>query len=546
MLKMVVADDDVLVLETIGGMFEWETFGIQIVGFAKDGEEALRLCEVHQPHILLTDIKMPLISGLEVAMALREQQKDIRIMIISGVQDFDFARTALEIKVEGYILKPIQVDEVSRVIRKVVGSIQLDLNKEQMLSGMRRQIQEHHSQMRDIFLRNLIEGNYTCEKEVEDKLTYFGIDWKIDRQAVVAVLTIDHYAETVRDKGELDKQLLSFAVIKVAGDVLENYGNGYAVMLSENRFALLLDGKRQRSVSHIDIGREVVDNLQSLLSISASMGIGNAADTLLELGYSYENACQVVSQKFYRGTGVILAAEDILCEGDYERIEYSSWFAKLFTLRSTLLTELKHGDSDRLQQCLTQLFDLLSQKKVFGTEYVRSMCTELAASVCHLFYDLDFEKSHEKIDPKEIINQVLLADTVHDMKTVIADACSLYIEIYVTQYQNRHSDLVNRVVHIIDQRYMENLTIGSIANEVFVTQNYICLIFKREMGITLNTYLTKVRLSEACRLLTDTQLKIWQIAQLTGYENTHYFSTVFKKTIGMQPLQYRQQDMNKI
>lgn len=539
MLKMVIADDDRLVLETLRDVVDWNAHGIEVVALAADGEEALRLCELHRPDILFTDIKMPVISGLEVAMTLREQGSEIKIIIISGVQDFDFARTALDIKVEGYILKPIQLDEVNRILRKTVNNISLEQNRDQMLSEMRQQLEEHHLEMKDAFVRNLVTGNYKTNEEIADKLKYFGLDFHPGSQAVAAVLAIDRYADAVNEKPEQDKYLLSYGVMKVLRELIEGGEFGYTTMLSENRFVMLLKTKLPASVSHADIGSEVIEKVKSFVKVSASIGIGNVASSLLELSYSYENACRMVSQKFYRGIGVVLSAEDIMQDGQADKLEYASGFSQLFRLRKSLLEELGNGDAKRQQECLRQLFALLVKEHVFGTEYVRSMCTELAATICHMVYELSNAGETKKIDPQRVINQILSAETVADMSLVIGEICEYYISQYTMQHQHRHSDLVGRIIRIIRERYMENLTIGMIADEVFVTQNYICLIFKREMGMTLNNYLTKVRMEKACSLLEETMLKVWQIAQMTGYENTHYFSTVFKKHMGMQPQQYR-------
>ena len=539
MLKMILADDDELVLEMLQTVIDWSALNIQITALAKNGEEALELCREHSPDILFTDIKMPVISGLEVAMTLQDWGSATKIIIVSGAQDFDFARTALDMKVEGYVLKPIRIEEVTRIIQKTVKNILLEQNQDQVRAAMCRQIEEHKNELCEIFLRNLVEGYFTTSAEVCDKIEYFNLDLQLDTPITIAILTIDSYAQMVKKKGENDKQFLNFAITKVVQEILKLNDMGYAVMLTENRFAMLLKAEQSNNILHEDLLREIIDKLQDFLSVSASIGLGNIANGLLELRYSYDNAYQVVAQKFYRGTGVILYSDDVLYNGEFERLEFTSGFSQLFALRRKLLEELKTGDSEQCNVCLTDLFALLSQKNTFEIEYVRSMCIELAATICHIFYELAKRESAKEIDPRDIINRILLADTVHDIGPIISKLCDLYLLTHEKQLQNKHSTLVKQVLAIIHEHYMHNLTIKAIADEIYVTPNYISLIFKREMGTTLNAYLTQIRLEKACQLLKQEHLKIWEIAHMVGYENTHYFSTLFKKVFGVQPQQYR-------
>jgi two-component system response regulator YesN len=128
MLKMIIADDEQIVRNGLKKIFPWEEFGIEIIAESANGQETLELCNQLCPDILFTDIRMPLMDGLEVALKLREQGSNIKIIILSGVQDFNFAKTAMDINAEGYILKPIKINELKEVIKKVIRNISMEFS----------------------------------------------------------------------------------------------------------------------------------------------------------------------------------------------------------------------------------------------------------------------------------------------------------------------------------------------------------------------------------------------------------------------------------
>jgi two-component system response regulator YesN len=212
MLKMIIADDEFIVRDGLSSIIPWNEYGIEVIAEAADGQEAYELCMQLKPDILFTDIRMPLMDGLEVAMKLKETESDIRIIIISGVQDFNYAKIALNINAEGYILKPVKLDELKDVVKKVAGSILEERGKAVELQNLKDQLYENMPAVREKFLRNLISGLYQEEQFIQSKLDYFNIPLKPDEGVTVAVLQIDDFGRMTDGSPEEDRQLLSFSV----------------------------------------------------------------------------------------------------------------------------------------------------------------------------------------------------------------------------------------------------------------------------------------------------------------------------------------------
>jgi two-component system response regulator YesN len=199
MLKMIIADDEYNVREGLKEVVQWKELGIEIVADAADGQEAFELCRQLKPDILLTDIRMPMMDGLEAALKLKELEDPVRIIIISGAQDFNYAKTALSLNADGYILKPIKIHELQDTVKKVVASISMERNREEKNQQLKQQLHENMPVLREKFLANLIQGLYKSEQDALNKLEFFGLPLEIDSLLVVAVLQIDEYEKRSKD-----------------------------------------------------------------------------------------------------------------------------------------------------------------------------------------------------------------------------------------------------------------------------------------------------------------------------------------------------------
>ena len=410
---------------------------------------------------------------------------------------------------------------------------------------LKRQLKENRSMMRETFLRNLVLGTCGSRREIEDKLQYFELDLRYESSNLVCVMRVNDYAKCTQHMSELDKQLLLFSIQNITQELLGNNSAGLVVVLNDNEFVLLLDGRLQRTQTLEDLLGEIADSMLSFLDIPLSIGVGNCAFHLGELKYAYDNAVRAISQRFYREDAAILSVEDVLLRKEKDKIEYSSKFAQINAARESFLAQVKGGEEAASRRELNGLFALLSQGHVLGIEYVKGLCIELAGVLCRMLLELEETGRESFLLVQDEMKRIFEAETIAAMEEILTAMAGRYCNTYQALYATRYGNLVKTIIDMIDSRYMEDLTLLAIAEAVYMTQNYICLIFKRETGMTINAYLTRVRLQKACRLLDESKLKVWQIAEQVGYENAHYFSTVFKKAMGVQPQQYRQRHQDE-
>jgi len=537
MLKMIIADDESFVRNGLKNIIDWVSFGIEIIADAEDGLEALELCQKLQPDILFTDIRMPIMDGLEVAMKLKELELDIRTIIISGIQDFNYAKTALDVDVEGYILKPVKIDELTELIKKVVSRIKLERNNQSEMINLKLQLQEHFPIIREKFLRNLVFGVYSDDLQLKNKLEYFKLSFEPQESFMAAVLQIDDYGKTIDNTSEEDKQLLSFSISNILEEIITNYDSGVSFCLNENEFIIIFKQNALFNGKYMDICEEIISLLGKFLHISVSIGIGRSVSGLLSIISSFSDARSALQYKFYTGKGSILDIRDIniMNEITSESTSHSS----LYDIEDQLMNFTKSGDSEGAGKTIDRLFDHLCSDRSIPVDYIQSICVELVCITSRTIQDLGENIDHIAGNRSGIIETVYKAENAIELKNYIH---SIFVKItdYLSQkYSQKNSRVINKIKEMIEQRYQEDISVAKISEEVFLTPNYISMIFKKEMNETISEYITKIRMEKAKTLLKTTDLRILEVAEKVGYEDPHYFTKVFKKYTGVLPQKYR-------
>ncbi len=539
MITVLLADDDFLVRETLYEIVPWKELGMEVIAQAENGKQALNMCIELKPDILFTDIKMPFLNGLEVAISLQELDIKTKIVLISGIQDFNYAKTALSINAAGYILKPIQIKEIIEVLKKIRNSIDMEQNREEVYYRLKVQLEENMYLMRDKFLNNLVMDIISDQNLISEKLEYFQIPLKVNESIIIAVAEIDDYVKRVADKAESYKQFLNFSVKNIIEETLVNHQAGVCVYTNDNQFVIIFN----RKFSSEEKMTVIFDEMQELLSdfnkITLSIGVGNQVSGMEALADSYNNALSALNYKFYTGKNSIIHIGDISNTQKLYQMSDFNVYSNLNLMQKELLSQIKLGDTEKLSNTVEKYFAFLTEVKLFTEEYIRGVCIELIINVYQEIFKT--ETDVQEIFPHYLnsVQTVLKSETVFDMKQTVYQMLEHICKYFKSKYHLKHGNLVSQIKELAEKRYMENITLSDIANEVYMSPNYICSVFKKETGITINEYLIKVKMDAAKNMLKDTRMKILEIAEKLGYENPHYFSYSFKKYTGQTPQQYR-------
>ena len=539
MITVILADDDFLVRETLYEIVPWRELGMEVIGQAENGKEALNMCLETRPDILFTDIKMPFLNGLEVAISLQELDISTRIVLISGIQDFNYAKTALSINAAGYILKPIQIKEIIEILKKIRNSIDMERNREEVYSRIRLQLDENLHLMKEKFLNNLVLGVVTDLNEIDEKLEYFQIPLSVKENIIIAVAEIDDYTKRTKNKPVNYKQFLNYSVMNIIEETLNNHQAGVCVYTRDNQFVLLLNKKFCNEERMASLFEEIGDLLHDFNDITVSIGVGNQVTSFESISISFNNALNALNYKFYTGKNSIIHIGDISNSQKLNQLSDFNVYTKLSSMQKELLSQIKLGDIARLSGTVDRYFEFLTRVEMFTEEYIRGVCIELIINAYQKIFETEIEV--QEIFPHYLssVQAVLKAETVIEMKLTVNKMLEHVCSYFGRKYNLKHGNLVTQIKELAQKRYMENITLGDIANEVYMSPNYICSVFKKETGETINEYLMKVKMEAARDMLKNTRMKILEIAEKLGYENPHYFSYSFKRYTGQTPQQFR-------
>lgn len=532
-LRMIIADDEYNVREGLREVVPWGEMGIEVIAVAADGPEALELCRSLKPDILLTDIRMPMLDGLEAANQLRQSNSPIRIIIISGVQDFNYAKTALNLNADGYILKPVKLNELQDVVGKAAASIRAERSREESERKLQAQLKENMPALKEKFLSNLILGMYRDNGDLTDKLGFFGLSLHHAYALRVAVLQIDDYEQAVERYSEENKQLIAFSVNNILEEILAAHKAGITFNPNENRFIVVFQHTSADDHRYEQMIQDMVDSASTYLKLTLSVGIGNSVRKATEVQYSYREAEEAIGYKFFTGKGSILHISD------FDRKRLHMEYVSIYEEQNKLISFMKLGKSEEVDQCLMRLFDQLSRDRNCPIAYVQSIGVELVNMASKAFHEwgerLDAVIPDMTAVIADIYNQDNIADLIARLQALFGEITTFFLH----KNNQKNSGTIKRIKNIIQQRYMENLTVGRLSEEVYLSPNYISLIFKQETGTTITEYMTGIRMEAAKELLKSPDLKVLEVAEMIGYENATYFSTVFKKYTGMHPQKYR-------
>jgi two-component system response regulator YesN len=540
-LKLIIADDETKVRNGLMNVIPWQDYGIQVVGDADNGAKALELCQQLEPDILFTDIRMPIMDGLQTAQKLKEAGSRTKVILISGIEDFTFAQTALSLNVTNYILKPVKIDELKEIIRQTVETIQLEKFQEKNIQKIKLKLQENMPIVRTDFFQNLISGKHIKNHELAEKLTFLEIPLLMDASVQAAVFQVDDYDQTKWAKSEEERQLLKFSIMNIMDEIMGNHRAGVFFSRGQNEFAVIFNEETIRENKYGEICEETISCINKYLNVMCSVGIGSRVPCLNKVSLSYSDALSALQYKFYTGNNSILNI------GDLNKMMHSNdavtpGYNDLYLTENALMSSIRLGDLASTKQIADNLFEMFNTEKKHAVEYVQSVCIEFLFTALRSAYESGDDFSKIGLNQKDIIERINAIGSIHSLKNDMNGVLLQMARYYAQKYNSNKSSAVNKIQDIVKRRYGEELSLVKISEEVHFTPSYISQIFKQETGTTLIEFITKTRVEKARELLKNTDHMISEIATMVGFENPHYFSSVFKKYVGVRPNDFRAED----
>ena len=542
MLKIFLAEDEVVVRETIKRMIPWEELGFGLVGEAADGEMALPLLIRQQPDLLITDIKMPFMDGLTLARLAKKEIPGLKVVILSGYDDFNYAKQAIGIGVEDYLLKPITKNALIERLSEIRSRYEHEKTQKEYYEKFQREMQAYEKNSSRDFFEALVGGSMDM-MEVYKRAEKLGLDIVAEAYNVL-IFTMNCDEDFSRQRDEYS----SWEAESL--ELLENFfaGHSSAMLFRSNIFSygVLLKGQRETIEENT---RACVDEIRKILSRQDGrrewfLAVGQSVERLSQIQKSYHTASRAFSQRYLYDENILYYDEMETMEhpGGQAETEDNAYLQKVDVnaLNPAILQKfLSNGLQEETENFVKDYFYAIGQEPMESLVFRNYVILNVRFSVISFIKGLGCDTNEmESADTEEV-----LAESGKNMESAIAYAkkmISQAIEIRDQNSGNKNRSILKTAVDFIDSHYMdEEISLNTVANVANVSSNHFSALFSQNMGQTFIEYLTSLRMNKAKELLRCTGMRSSEIAGEIGYKDAHYFSYLFKKTQGMTPSDYR-------
>lgn len=529
MLKVVVADDEKRQREGIARHIPWQELQLELIGCAKDGREALALMERHGADILITDIRMPGMDGLELCASASERYPELKVMIISGYDEFEYARAAIELNAYSFMLKPINIRQLAERLGKLGAQLERHRQSETDLALMQQQLEESRPLLLDKFAKDLLFGRLRHEDTIANRALTLSFSIPESGCSIV-LMQLEDIPE--QDVSRTAHQVLMLELQRDLTELLAPGKRGLAFLSKEDELILLLfhPSPDQRALSLLL--EELRTCLHRKFPGRTTISVSGVKRTFAELQAGYQEAEAASRQKFYLGKGSTIHYADI----DAEALPAVSLAGSV----ERLMADVGTGQHARIAEQLDEILCHIPYSAGIGAHALRSFGFQIVSDIYKQLYAMNTQIDAVFGENARLWESAAAFDTVPEAREWLTNALTtLSLHIY-SKRSRKHADVVDTILDVLDNRYREPITIEELAKKVFLTPNYICNIFKENVGESIIDYLIKVRMKHAKQLLIGTRCKIYEVAEQTGFNNTSYFSSVFKGMFGVSPKEFRE------
>ena len=528
MVKLLIVEDEKRIRDGIKNSIDWASNGISICGEAENGAEALDLIVRLSPDIMLLDIRMPVMSGLQVLEALKAGDFPVKSIILSGYDDFSYVQKALRFGASDYLLKPCPPDEMLNTVLNVKGLIENETGKKEMLARLKLQINESLPFLKEKYLLKLVRGEAVNPQTVNNNFDLYRIAISPAGLTVIA-LDIDEYFIFSEQNSNETLELYRFAVKNIASEVLSA---GFASeILDDNEKILILvntDTQECQRALKKKLG-DIKTNVKDFLDLTVSFGIGNRYESILHTHKSYVEALKAVEMKIFSGKDNII---------EYSEMQTYEAEGRTYPIEEEreILASIKSCRPDELESRLDEFFTVLNpqdRKK----EFVLQAGLALTLSIYHLCIEKNIDNGTIADACLSTLQKIHRLDSLELLKSTL-----LQLVRSVTEKLNSKktgNKTIELALKYIEENFARDLSLEIVAREVYISPSYLSLLFKQTQGINFIEYIHKLRIEKACELLRDPRVKVGEVAKKVGYSEERYFYQIFKRITGMTPTQFK-------
>ncbi len=531
MLKVFLAEDEFIIREGIKNNIDWQAHGYEFCGEASDGELAFPLIQKTRPDILITDIKMPFVDGLALSRLVKKELPETEIIILSGYEEFDYAKEAIQIGVARYLLKPINGETLLQEIDSVAEIILGKQKEKEIREKYQKEMEENSLRDQMDLFQHLVTGDCSMEEllSVADKL-----DLKIMAPWYSIVLL-----KIQSMKHDYEEYSGSIVVVdeRIAKLAEPEHVLVFDRALEGRAFLFKADSEEELLAYQKEYLGDVKEVLSGYANLRYFGGIGTPVNRLREIPASFEDASHAFAHRYLVAESCILDSSLLMQEGAAEQEDFRISAVNPEQIDRAKMQEfLRTGDLDEVIYFVDEFFGKLDGGAMKSRIFRQYITMDAYFSIADFLKGLGLQKDEIEAPDQD---SSILQDEKSAMDYIVR-IMNKALVLREKKASSRYEDVVSEVIHYIEDNYaQEELSLNLLASHVNFSPNHLSMIFSQQTGQTLIRYLTDYRMNRAKELLRCSSKKSSVISMEVGYKDPHYFSYLFKKTQGMTPTQYR-------
>ena len=523
---LLLVDDEEEVIQAILKKIDWKGLGFSVIGHAGNGVKALEMIEEFQPDVVMTDIKMPYMDRMELSKHIREEYSETKILIFTGFDEFEYAKEALHLEIEEYVLKPLNAAELTQVLTKLKLKLDAEISDKRNVEILQKYYMESLPFLQMNFYSSLIEGRIR-EEEIPKYLAEYRIAFTGPFFCCLVIHT--SHRQTAQ---EIDHQLLTTSVHKQAKEYLGEQWKAKS-------FSYLDDFVVIVQLEHENVMSELTDKCdrfcryaRRIIGAVVTIGIGQVCTSVMELPKSYSSASEAVSYRVIYGTGRAVNIREIAPQETKNSKETNdAGLAQLFQSIHLGIEE------DILKAADTYFEQVFFNVTSLQQHHIAVM--ELVSALYRFAADNDIACEEFSGEIRELYGSLLNMEIQELLEWLRDISLRFQIQIASVRYKSTRT-FISKAIDYICSHYMEEeLFLDRVCEFLGVSNSHFSSTFKKETGKSFITYLTDYRMEKAAHLLIETNEKSYMIARKVGYADPNYFSYVFKRKFGVAPSKYR-------
>lgn len=536
MFKIIIVDDKPDVSEGIIKMINWSEIGIEVAGKGCDGQEAMELVYNVQPDIVITDIKMPIMDGIQLTRLIKEQYPGVKIIILSGYDDFSYAQQAVKLGAEEYLLKPARFTEIRDAILRAKCKLQIERKKKEEDSIIQQKLLESLPLLKEEYFNYLIGSPASTEdSEVQQRFDFLGIKLDCGNFAVLLIEPDNMINMSCGSKyGIKELEKLRVGISCTADRIISQYFKSETFRYGQNKVVVLVnyipghqEGDNRTAV--YELAERIKGEVEKSLGVTVTIGIGESYKCIDGIYYSFREAQEALTHKLYLGPNHVIPISDVKMK-NHIPFNYPNH------LESQLILAAKIGASEQVLHLVDKYFDSILGHKDISPMLLKKILREFIAVISRLAMEV-CANEQENVD---YFNEFDKFNTLDEIKSWLTNILHDIAENVQKRRKTQLETDIEKAKAYILNNYFEDISLQSLSDYVCLSPTYFSAVFKEYVGETFIEFLTRTRIEKAKEILLAGSSKIYEVALKVGYTDQRYFSKVFKKYTGVNPGDYVQ------